>query len=72
MYLSLAGSQPSTLLFLQQDSMFRSFQGKVDYEWQEGMSWFCCDRLSSIVSLLQKAISFLILIWCNSTYFNEL
>lgn len=37
-FMTASGSQPSILLFLQQDSTFFSIQGKVNYEWQESMS----------------------------------
>lgn len=73
MYLSLTlAHNQAHCYFWKQDSMFLSFQGKVNYELQEAMSLFCCGHLSSLVSLLQKAISFLILIWCNSIASSEL
>lgn len=49
-FLTDSGSHPSTLLFLQQYSVFLS------YEWQESMSWFWYDRLSFIMWLLQKQL----------------
>lgn len=64
-FLTDSGSHPSTLLFLQQYSMFLS------YEWQESMSWFLIWSVVLYCMTTAKTISSIVIVWFNSINFSE-